>query len=1624
MADKNEILIALEAKAVQNSLAAGLKDLDNFVFKAQRAEQAVASLQQQLQTLAGPQLLRNMRQVGNAIGGAFDRPAFQLQALQRQIKEFRAQNVNLLAELGDAQARYARKVGTAVREQQISGFIRRNTLSDIRKDNDLASLQSRAEAERRLQNASVLSGGTVGVRSENRLAEIEQKIKRIQDLEANARRADIRDRGVTERLQANEFKQATAIGAVEAARTRVKQAELELDRARLRTGGQITADVQQRIQAVQNEKRELERVRQVTAEARRAARPQATPQETAERVNANVRARFGLNNGADIFKLQTQILANYQLVNLALGSIRGAYRFTVQFEQSLKELQAIVGATNGEVAKLSNTFLDLSTTTRYTGTEIARAAVVMGQAGLSATQIDTAIRAVTQLAVATGTDLKLAVDLTTSVMGIFNLRAAEMANVANIVSAALNQSKLDGQKLALGLQYAGNIAATTGVSFIELTTALAAMSNAGVKSGSTLGTGTRQLIQDLAAPSEKLKERLDRLNVSIADIDIKSQGFFGVLKNLQEAGFTTTDALETMELRGAAAFANLSKQLPNVEAMQIAIAETGDAAKANATQMESADSAVKRLGASAGAFVSRVSGPLVSAFKLLVNTLADALAYLAKFSDEIEIFVTFIGVTAAAAITRWITLLTFSLVGLGRLAAGIAAVRTAIASATTVTAAFTGALGALSISNPLFLGISLAVTAAAVAFTRFGESSSSLPKELDDVNTAINESKGRLSESTAAYENINKEIDTLNSRYERLTANNDELQAAIAEINNKFRDMGFYVTASTTSIGVLIEKLRDLSDEQRRQQQVELEFQTRLLKNNQNIERRSTERLFSAEGSIENLGSFGRSGLTKTRIPSTDLRETASAVDVNAFQLAVDISSFTGKRIRERIELTARAAAAARKIDADSSAQVEERIGELTFLFRDIGLEIDEIQKNFGTIADREISQLTNLSQVIDSYITRLKSQKGSEAQVKAAEIALKVRKNLDVNDLRAIQDLKEFGLRRRSEIDKNLQVALDNKVDKDIAKKAYNDDLVELVRIVEADYNKIINNMTKQRLDAFRASGLEVEYTNFFGELRKASIEANIELHKIAEDLLKATNRRLKREIQSTKKRINSSTEAVNLIPIEGELNDLYAQLRDNELLLAANKRKQLELQSQTTTQVATDIEIRETIQSEWDSSLEQWGNYVDSFRENIENVDKKIELFADEIKTFGTAFEQIQKTLKRSTDAAKNVVEAQNARIAAARLRLNGNADNISDVQVQQERNKLERIQLEADKNKLSGLRAAVGDLDKLDTRYTRLIGEFEGRIAKLKEEREELRKTLLGGGNSKENQNQFNKKKAEELALEAQLLTLVQKQASLREFMKTTTQEQKQLEEDLLIRQERQTPITIGEGFAAALQQYRIEQELMKEGNAELIDNFKGMFGIVSGAFKTFVNDTTSGTKTISQSFKDMALNILKSMQELAAEMAAKGLLKILFAFVSKAFTPAPEGIPAPDPALDFFRLGGSVGLRRAVQGTYAAGRDSVPALLMPGEYVVRKNVVDSLGVDFMNRLNSMGARALDMAVPLPANSNGGERGDLNVWVVAPDQVPPPGPRDIIATVASDLTTGGITKQLVKKIAGGGM
>lgn len=296
----------------------------------------------------------------------------------------------------------------------------------------------------------------------------------------------------------------------------------------------------------------------------------------------------GLGARVGIYALASSAI--YGVMNAA----KEAAQFVIKFEDTLATLQAISGSTDSQMASLSNTILEVSKSSRYSAVEIAEATTTLAQAGFSANDVQKSLQSITDFAAASGTPVKESVDLMTGALGAFQLQASDTARIADVMVAALNRSKLTSTQIAQAIQYVGTTAYEQNVSLEQLVATIGSVAQAGVRSGSTLGTGFRQFLVDLANPTEKLTEQLTRLGLSLADVDVKTKGIPAVLNTLKDAGFGAAQAYQGLEVRAAAFYLAAKNNVDVSQQLMLAESQRGVASEAAARAMDSLSAQTQR----------------------------------------------------------------------------------------------------------------------------------------------------------------------------------------------------------------------------------------------------------------------------------------------------------------------------------------------------------------------------------------------------------------------------------------------------------------------------------------------------------------------------------------------------------------------------------------------------------------------------------------------------------------------------------------------------------------------------------------------------------------------------------------------------------------------------------------------------------------------------------------------------------------------------------------------------------------------------------------------------------------------------------------------------------------------
>ena len=312
---------------------------------------------------------------------------------------------------------------------------------------------------------------------------------------------------------------------------------------------------------------------------------------------AKERSQMRWANFSDLTIQNAAFGASYAVLGGTASAVTGTARFIADLDEKMKNLQAITASTSPEIAKMGEAVKLVSTETKFSAGEIADAATILGQAGFSAQDITDSLSGVVKLATATGSNLEDATQTLTSALTIWDAPIRSTDKMANQFTAAINKSKLDMNSLSLALQYAGNIASEGDIPVEDLLTVTSLMKDAGVRSGSTVGTGQRLVYSDVISPTPKFTKSLSQVGLSKSEFTdtFEEEGILGALKKMKSSGYGFSQASTGMELREKSAYMAMINQLDKAFLFRNSIMGTNAADEANSVQMSSFNNQVKNM---------------------------------------------------------------------------------------------------------------------------------------------------------------------------------------------------------------------------------------------------------------------------------------------------------------------------------------------------------------------------------------------------------------------------------------------------------------------------------------------------------------------------------------------------------------------------------------------------------------------------------------------------------------------------------------------------------------------------------------------------------------------------------------------------------------------------------------------------------------------------------------------------------------------------------------------------------------------------------------------------------------------------------------------------------------------
>ena len=219
-----------------------------------------------------------------------------------------------------------------------------------------------------------------------------------------------------------------------------------------------------------------------------------------------------------------------------------AVKTAASFDDSMRQVQAVTGATGDQFDMLRQQAIDLGASTAWSASEAADAMQYLGMAGLTVNEIIEATPQMLSLASAGMLELGTAADIATNVLSGFGLTVADLAHVSDILAQASSTSNTSVEQLGSAMAYVGPVASSASQSIEMTTAAIQIMSNAGIQ-GTMAGTALRGALTGLLSPTKEATDILASYGITAADVNPEIHSLSEIVDVLGTAGLSTADAM-------------------------------------------------------------------------------------------------------------------------------------------------------------------------------------------------------------------------------------------------------------------------------------------------------------------------------------------------------------------------------------------------------------------------------------------------------------------------------------------------------------------------------------------------------------------------------------------------------------------------------------------------------------------------------------------------------------------------------------------------------------------------------------------------------------------------------------------------------------------------------------------------------------------------------------------------------------------------------------------------------------------------------------------------------------------------------------------------------------------------
>ncbi len=304
-------------------------------------------------------------------------------------------------------------------------------------------------------------------------------------------------------------------------------------------------------------------------------------QNEADKQSKNIATTVGNNIsgvGKRLSSVGTTLTKNVTVPLTAVGV--AGLKVATDFEKGMSEVKAISGATGKDFDALRNKAVELGADTAFSANEVAAAMTEMAKAGWSSQQIIDGMGGVLSAAAASGEELATVSTIVADAITGFGMEAKDSARIADLLTQAANSGTIGISDLGESFKYIAPVANAMGLSVEDVTTAISAMSMAGIK-GSQAGTGLRTMLTRMVKPTDDVAVAMNELGISVVNQDGSMKSLDDIVSNLRTSfdGLTESEkAKYAATLAGQEGMASMLSLLNLTEEEYNAIAESMDTA--------------------------------------------------------------------------------------------------------------------------------------------------------------------------------------------------------------------------------------------------------------------------------------------------------------------------------------------------------------------------------------------------------------------------------------------------------------------------------------------------------------------------------------------------------------------------------------------------------------------------------------------------------------------------------------------------------------------------------------------------------------------------------------------------------------------------------------------------------------------------------------------------------------------------------------------------------------------------------------------------------------------------------------------------------------------------------------